>query len=489
MKRFLAVLAATLLIFTFGCENVSYDDSSSANQPETSVNIYEELENVLPELNLPSDDSSGGAVTPDIRSFTVITNDTDVFVSSENSSGMIKPAIEERNQFLRYKYGAEVKAVSVNESEVTQQLKNALESGTTYCDMLSLSAGTTVSLYLSGCLTDMNKLPEFNLDSGYFDSANAKALATNSSLYLLANPSNLVYEETYALFYNKNIVTNSGAENPETLVMQGKWTWDKFLEISKTAASEVFNKSSADVQNDLFAYGAYYEEGTYPIVMWTSAGKKLIDNTYKSPVALSMSADEAETLGRQLKSYYDTKGKYLFEGDDAMNAFESGRLVFFCNKLDYLYALRDTAGKGSEYGLLPLPKLNETQESYHCLVGNDARVISVPKTVENTDESNKRFVSFVLSALCAAGGNTVKEAYVSAHITLYLNNNAEAVMFDTICESITFDFSNVYGSSISEVRRVTTAAVSDYIDFGSDISNSINNARSAFEKYTANNFT
>ena len=484
MKRFLAVISVLLMLFGIGCENVEIKENSSQTVTSTE-DTYERLDQELPDLEI-SADPSDPAPTPTKQLFTVVTNEAAVFAKNETEPSVINSAIEERNDFLRYKYGAEISARQVKDKDVASELKLAIESGEEYCDLIAISAKETVGLYLSGMLTDLNTLPDFDVSKDYFDKSNSKALATNSSLYLLAEPTAMVYEEAYVYFYNRNLLESAGCENPETLAMQGKWTWDKFLEMSKTAASEVYNKSVADIENDTFAYGAYYNQGTYPLVMWTSTGRKMIDNTYKNAVGLSMSADEIEEVGKKLNTYSNTKGRYALEGNDAQNAFENGRLVFFCNKLEYFYALRDGSGKGSEYGVLPIPKLDENQSSYHCLVGSDARVYSVPKTVEKSSDSHKRFVSLVISASCAAGRDTVKDAFVNSIITLYLNDNNEAMMIETICDSITFDFATVYGSSVREIRRVTTQAICDYIDFGSDISNTIANSKSAFDKYVKN---
>ncbi len=485
MKKTIALLFAVLMIFVCGCENVSYDHSSDT--PVSEEDVYEKLEDTLPTLD-DVETSDGAAAAPITQTFKIVTNDATVFSSNEQTSGIINSAVSQRNEFLRQKYGANIAVFQKEEAVIADELKKAVESGNDYVDMLSISAKKTVSLYLSGLLFDMNTLPNFSIENNYFDENNAKKLATNSSLYLLADPTNLVYNDTYAMFYNRELIENSGCENPISLVKQGKWTWDKFLEISKTAAKDVFHKSGADIANDVFAYGAYYEEGTYPTVMWTSTGKSLIGNTYRAPVTMAMNGEEAETLARKLKTYFDTKGKYPFEGDDALNAFKSGRLVFFCNKLDYLYAYSQDSDTESKFGVLPLPKLDESQEEYHCLVSNDARVISVPKTLEKSTDSKKRFVSVMISALCATGGDTVCDAYVSSHISLYFSNNDEAVAFKTICESITYDFSNVYGGSIKEIRNATTKAISDYIDFGSDVSNSIARAKGSFDKYCGDKF-
>ena len=115
-------------------------------------------------------------------------------------------------------------------------------------------------------------------------------------------------------------------------------------------------------------------------------------------------------------------------------------------------------------------------------------VLSVPFTVQQRSEGDKRFVSAVILATCAASKTTVKEAFIDYHIAQYLNSNDETVMLQLITDSAKFDFGTVYGSEIREVRRALTAPISDYLSFGSGLRNSFANAMSAFKRYCSDNF-
>jgi hypothetical protein len=199
----------------------------------------------------------------------------------------------------------------------------------------------------------------------------------------------------------------------------------------------------------------------------------MISNTYKNEIDFSLEVDEAVEIGKYLFKINDSKARLPYEGDVASNAFKNGRLAFFTNKLGYINALRDGTKKGSEFGLLPMPKYNEQQENYCCLVDPAARVISVPKTVDSKDQDYKKFVGAVISGMCAVSRKTVKEAFLSDTIIKTLNDNEEAVMLKTVVESATFDFCSVYGSRINSVHNATVNAINEYIDVGSDMRNTI----------------
>lgn len=479
-NKLFAILMVMLVVFSIGCENVEYIEKTSGS--EESVDIYEKLESELPNLN------DGESMSIPQQEFKIVTDKKAVFLNDETNSASVNKAIDDRNAFLKSKYGANIEVTEIASNKVAEELKAAVESGIEYCDMLAISGRENVKLYTMGLLADMNTLPDFNVESSYFNENHAKSLATNSTLYMLADPTAMVYEEAYVYFFNRDLVTAIGGYDPESLVIEGKWTWDVFNEAAKASASAVYEKTSADLNNDIFGFGAYYLEGTYPLVMWTSSGEKLINNTYKNPVGISMEMNDIVTIAEKLMQSYNSRGKYPMSEKSASDAFLNGRLAFFCNKFSYFYALRDGTTKGSNYGMLPIPKYSEEQEGYNCLLSSDARVISVPKTIEDDEEAHKRFVSAVISATCASGNNTIPKAFANHHIGFYLNNNNETLVLNEILDSITYDFSNVYGSGISSIRLATTAAIVDYLDIGSGLVNSINYAKANFDAYVNGNF-
>lgn len=477
----------------FGCTNVEYITETSSEEEETSINSLEQIISELPTLSITPNESTENEseVEDEVieRTFTIVTNKASTFYPDESSSsGAIGHAVQQRNSILLEKYGADISVTELSGQDLYDELKNAYRSDTEFCDMLSVSTTDSLKLYKMGLLYDMNELPNFNLDSSFFDELNSKSLATNSSLYMLPDPTNLYYENTYVMFYNRNLTTEGGYDNIEEIVMKGEWTWDKFHEIAK-ASSTAYNKSSANVNSDIFGFSAYHNTQTYPLVMFTSTGKVMVDNTYKNTVELSLDATDVEDTCIELNKTYNVKGRYPYESNKAADTFLNGRTVFFCNTLNYIYALRDGSEKGSEYGFLPIPKLYQDQQSYSCLVDVEARVISVPATVEFSDDATREYISAIITATCAVGGQTTKNAFLESFVAGYLNNNYETVMLDTICTGAKFDFAYTFGSAIEDIAHSTTIAVSDYFDFGSMVSSTIRQGRWKFNNYSSKNFS
>lgn len=476
MKKILAILLLSILLIISGCENVSYGTSS---EEESAVSdLYDELNSQLPDVE-------GEIVKQD---FVIITNEVNAFYHDESEPTPIGRVLSERNMFLEDKYGAQI-VVKASNGKVQEELKAASLSNTKYCDLLALSVAETTRLYDSGLLLDINTLPDFSLDNGYFDSSMAKTMATNQSLYILADPSALIYDDANVLFYNKDtiVLPEEGGVDPQILVSQGKWTWDKFDEYQKLAAAEVYRKWGGDIETDLFGFGAY-NYNTCPVAMWASCDLKIVENTYKNNLSIGMDIEFLVDRTEELRGYYNLVGKYPLDSDEARLAFEEGRLAFFQNKLDYIYGIRDGSAKGSNFGILPMPKYNEEQDGYKCMVDSEARVFSVPITISSESEERKKIISHVISATCAVGGKTIKNAYVDSLLAVYLNTNEELLMAETICDSVCFDFLYSYGSGIEMLSEGIYKGIGDHMNDGLSMTNAVWRGINNFDEYCGEHF-
>lgn len=482
MKKIAAALLLVLMIFAIGCENVKYPDESGTESGGTQIS-RDDLESRLPSY---APESSDGGEAYEI--FNIFASDTTPFYQEETTPGVISALIEQRNEYIKERYRVEVEVTKYDAPDLVNEIKLASQADIPPCDLISLPADKAVLLYVNGALGDMNSLPGFDISESWFDKRNGASLATNSTLCILPDPACLYYDDIYTMFYNRDLLANSGAESPETLAAQGKWTWDAFNECVAHAAAGVISRGSGDVEKDVFGFTAYYTDKHYPLVMWESCGEKMVDNTYKNEVKLNLEMSRIVEIAKFLNNSYNSRAKSTQSGNEAAASFEAGRLAFFCNKLEYLYALRDGSGKGSEFGFVPMPKYSEEQSDYYCLVDTSSLVMCVPKSMDGATEQQRRRACAVISSICGFAGDDLRDAYVSDMIAKYLTNNAEAVSLDLICESASYDFAFTYGTGITAVLDATVAPIYDYLDFGSWIENSINIWLDDFNKYCEANF-
>ena len=473
MKKFLSFFLVVLIFVFAGCENVEYHTESSSE--EVSLEFYDQLESQLPSLETPEEG----------RDFVILTDSKATFLPDDNAPESVSLAVSERNSFLEMKYGINIIVKELNASEIANELMVAEKSGNRICDMISVSAEETVKLFTAGLLGDFNKLTNFNLENGFFDTELTRPLATNNSIYMLADPSTNPFDNASVIFYNRNLFkAPEGGEDVETLALQGKWTWDKFNEYCRSSVPDAYSSRGGDVKKDTFAFGSGFSDEDFVASMWSSCNQSMVSDSYKQPIELT-SRDEAMPTIEFLRAAFNVRGRFPLAGNDARNAFEEGRLAFYCDNLGYIHNLRDGSAKGTEFGFLPMPKMNEEQESYRCLLNPDARVISIPKSLENADDETKNFVSVIISATCAAGGVTMEKAYETTLLGLYLISNNEILLTQTIINSVNFDFAVTFGSAIDEIYKPTIKPIADSVSKGLSFTTA---GKQDFKEYCETNF-
>ena len=95
-----------------------------------------------------------------------------------------------------------------------------------------------------------------------------------------------------------------------------------------------------------------------------------------------------------------------------------------------------------QYGVIPMPKFDEKQDSYHTLLHDQFTVIAIPTTVK---DQRLHMVSAVLEAMASASYNTVRPAYYETTLrTKIAQDPQSAAMMDVITENIYIDAGLLY---------------------------------------------
>ncbi len=134
----------------------------------------------------------------------------------------------------------------------------------------------------------------------YIDKNNYNLNAITSSLDYIKMDGEIVAlpfrSGAYYIYYNKNIFDAAGIPYPNTYVEKGEWTWDKFVEVSKTLSD-----SAEDVYGSLI-----YTWGSIQVFPHAQAGGVFIDDngnigTLKEPLRTSVNVrKELEEYGAMI---------------------------------------------------------------------------------------------------------------------------------------------------------------------------------------------
>lgn len=433
-KIFCLLLCGALMIGSAGCGSEEGQESNDASSAESPVeNSVSSADPDRMELL----DNLGGKYAG--REYTIVTAVPSIFESS--SDDPLGVAVKSRNALLTQSFDIRINVIQRTESQIKAELASAVEKGDHYADLICAPAGLLCELAAEGLLENMGSLPYLDESADYIDSIAFGAQSSGNTAYFLAGGASLAANSASVLFYDKSIVAKSGVD-PAKLANDGNLTWDALSSIASAAAKagECYGIDRALGDEELLA--SIYASSGKPLVT-TSAGKP--QASYDSETSQRVNAVKTGLFDNEnLAAPFDAAS---YE-KRAVDAFVKGKTAFMMARLDNVAAIKD---KPSEWGILPIPKLEGSQSRYYCAVTDAAASLAVPRACKDS-----AFAGFMLNAVFAAGADNMVKSLKSTYVNYYFWSNDAALMLDKVEKSLFYDFGILY-SDVSQVYAVTTA--------------------------------
>ena len=446
MKRILSFLLAALMI----CALLA----SCGGDGDVAVTTEDvKAETPVEGLPAPSDVNIAGEFNI-LVSGNYVYND---FQSVDGERDTVQEAVYRRNELLKQDYGVEVitedvtKFASTNGSGTGfQKVYNEYMSGQSTYDAASVGTYDVATLAYSGLLWDLNSVPYIDLSKDYWDQQANKDLAVSGKMYYTSGDIGVVNNKvTHAILFNKDMAEDYGIENPYDIVNNNQWTLEKFASLVK------------QVGEDKNLDGVYDEKDMYGLLTWNdpmvailaSAGEKIAGVNDEGKIELALYNERTVTLYDKFTDLvFDQQHVYNYQYDNVTgkatasavwntnrdNIFNESRALFYLNAVATIERHRDS---DVEFGVLPYPKLDATQEEYgHSVSAYHSQFVCIPVMAKNFTRSG-----IVLEYLAAKGQEIVRPAYYD--ITLNgksVRDEDSSDMLDIIFASRVYDIGAYY---------------------------------------------
>jgi len=449
MKRKIIIILIMTLILTlvFSCA------AEETNTKNDSGNIAEsENENDGEPVEIPEQEPDSTVMYTDDLSgfdfggseFSMFTRVNPRYTSAMNVAEEIgehfNDAMYRRNRNLEERFNFVFKEFLMEGlNEATAMAKKVILGGVHEYDIITMTTAGSLPLVQEGLMHPISLLPHINLDKPYWNQQLNAALTVVNKKYFIHGAHDLsTYDLTHLMLFNKTMIQDYGLENPYELVRTGKWTFDKFAEMSKAVISDLNGDGKFD-END--RYGLIIASH-YPLPnFWIAAGVKSIEKD-ENDIPYSAMGDNKfiDVYDKIFEITWDLNhgswfGANLSDLDEAfVRMFENGKGLFLNSTFYYINNLR---GMETDFGILPYPKYTETQDKYYSRIENSTTAL-VPVTA---DEKILERASVILEALACESLNIVIPAYYD--ITLKVKNTRDeesGEMLDFIFASRVFDW-------------------------------------------------
>ncbi len=428
---------ALILLFALsaslaGCGGTSVSPADTSAAPEdTSAVETLPLTDGLPDADL-------GGWTFSILNYTegsLSWCNTRILVE-ELTGDVLNDAIYERNAAVMERFNCVITADELADP-LSQIAQNVMAGDDAYDIYVVVEGKIAKSIPYT---LDWHNVPHIQLDKPWWNPAATSVYEFDGKQTAVAGNMTLTAaSRAVSTVFNKRIWNELGdGTDLYGLVKEGKWTLDRFIEISKSVSKDVDGDTQWTGED---VYGMFMGRGFkgYIASMLCGAGMNFTEKNAEGKDEFTLHENERGIdLVTKLVDAWQQEGYTYYTGDvhtgAPANFFENGHALFSQRVPNDIYKLRDM---NDDIGILPMPKYDEAQENY-CAAAWGGAVWSLSKTVSKDELEN---VGLVMEALNFAGYRDVIPVYKEIALkTKTARDNESEEMLDIIFDSIYFDF-------------------------------------------------
>ncbi len=450
MKKLIALILAVILavsLFASCTSNNGGGDAEDTTAGTAESTTGQAVENDTSEIDeyvreLASQyDYSGQTVT-------IIVNAGKWSEDEELTGNLENDAMYNRSMEVENIFGIDFKCEQLTEpgdftyigENVADYVTRDVMAGTGAYDLVEsglLSCGRT--LVNNGALLDASTLDVIDLSRSWWSKNIWEQLSINNKLFFLEGKGNAEhYTNSAAILFNKQICSDFSIEEPYQYVYDGTWTYDKMVELSSVipANSGVYRISIGGAAGGL----NYYFGAGYKITEFDSDGIPVIAGSLSAEQVNFI--DELATIFGDISTVSNTRmyelNKYDQSYDPEEAVFGNGVVLFDTDGIGSAIELRESE---IEFGIVPTPKKDSSQEEYHSFSSAWAGfAFYIPKDVTDPVRSG-----VIIEAYNALSEKYLEPAYMEKSLkgrSVYDVDSRD--MIDIIYNSTIFDLAELY---------------------------------------------
>ena len=446
-KKSLSLISAILTALLVSCG----DTATESKDTSSEITLAEVT--TAPEYTSPG-------VNYDGATFTILDYDTDEYfwhaasysdINAEEDNGdPINDAQFKRNRKVEEELGIKLSTYPINGVKRTNnqaELRKLVTAGDDVVDAAFIfGSEMQSSLADSGMLIDWSDVPGIDLSDPWWDQSAIEAFSFDGKLKVLTGDISLY--STFSpdlLFFSKNLADVYQLNDMYDLVRAGKWTNDKVNEYCRVVSSDLNGDGKMD-END--RYGLGIQLSVIPYMMNSSGAKVAVHGKNGSLELSLMTEKNIDIQSRMYKflnerdvvtlanDYYSKYSNPFYELQLPM--FKNDQILFEYNQLTVAFELR---AMEADYGILPTPKADESQEEYMTAMSLSwGTLLCVPATNDRLEMTGN-----VINALGYYSQKYVTPEFIDTTVrSKSLSDEDSAEMLEIILSTKTYDVGILY---------------------------------------------
>ena len=333
----------------------------------------------------------------------------DVFAEAENGEP-VNDAVYRRNRILEDKFNIEIS--EIRQGDVAGFAQKLIKSGSDDFDVMYPTMTGAGTLIQNGYLLNLYEVPYLDFTKPWWNKTANDSITIGGKLYAAAgNITTMTNDATWVCLFNKEIIRDLGLQDHYQLVKDGKWTIDVMHENARTATKDLNGDGELTPEDQWGAIGQY--ECAY--CLFAASGQFIVNKNDGDYPDLVLNNDRTVSAMTKIVDLMTDKTAYInaddYHGkyenvwiDITTNVFAESRCLYLLTNIEIVKNLR---AMEANFGILPLPKFDETQEKYYSTMqyGN-ASCVAIPIT-----SSNRERTGTIVEAWAAESVDTLTRAY------------------------------------------------------------------------------
>ncbi|MHB1155127.1 MAG: hypothetical protein ACYCWE_19790 [Eubacteriales bacterium] len=483
MKKASALLLLFIIIFSLSCS-----ENTPVSEISTDTALITESAETEPEGDIPDiekTDYEGKDFNIVYPLWSLYKN---FYFAEEITGDAVNDAIYKRTQQIEEYLNIDITNYAMDYiDKILPELSKTVMAGSDTYDLALLHCATSLGNYVNdGIVLDWNKVPNIDMEKSYWNQSVKANMQLNGILPFASN--NFIIPDVNSIFFNNNLVEVNNLGNIYDMVFDGKWTWDKFYEMASTATQDIDGDGNFTDQDQ---YGFVGEIGWQFGSITTSAGQYVLKTDASGVPQLSINTESMITLVEKIDKLVNSDNisytwAYATKYDPNAGgippvSFDSGRALFYLVPLSLAKTFRET---DVDFGIVPLPKLDETQKDYITL--NWSGFMCVPLTA-----GDPSFVGNVVELLAYYNGEIVIPAFYDILLGQKISRDEDSVlMLNIIFKNNVYDLGvnlGMYSILNSVVSSPNAEFASYYAKNEKTFNKTVSDYYQAHVKYAENN--
>lgn len=446
MRKFTSIIliSLTLLSTLAACgetgnqsENTTIVDLSSAPESNEEIPVAYDM---LPEANY------------DGYTFTMLTSEgwsvdmKDQLIIETETGDVLFDSIFARNRAVEEKFNINIAVKTITYGDVAAAVRTDVQSGDGAYDIIVHSPVPLSQLVAEKLFVDVDTLEYLHLNEKWYSQTANSEMNIAGKQYLFHTDIGFVWTSTIiVMLLNRDMAYNEfGIEDLQKLAVEGGWTINKLIEVSKGVTSDLDGNG---VLNEYDRHGLAIDLGEYITAFQYGSNIRATEKDSTGQPKLSLNSPKMTDVLNKIYNYvYDETSVFITTGNvDGANyrtpleMFRDGHNLF-CN-LNITLIPKIMRDMEDDYGVLPMPKYDEMQDKYYTAVSpGSTTVFAIP-----TSNNDLERTSIITDALAYEGHTRVIPTYVEQAIKVkYSRDEYSDVIYDMILDGAILDFGTIF---------------------------------------------